>query len=192
MTHPTPPDPTPDPTPVPPGDLAADEAARLLEAGLSDAPGRPVGVPPLPLAEVAANFPDLEVLEVLGQGGMGVVYKARQRRLDRLVALKVVSRELSEDPAFAERFTREARTLARLQHPHIVGVHDFGEAGGLHYLVMEYVEGVTLRHLMETQALTPCEALAIVPQICDALQYAHDAGVVHRDVKPENILLDWN
>ncbi len=187
--------PEPDETPMPPSEppseppTPAGEAERLLEAGLSQA-GESRRAPPASPEAIADQFPAFEVLEVLGQGGMGVVYKARQRKLDRLVALKVLPRELSEDPAFAERFAREGRTLARLQHPHIVGVHDIGEADGQYYLVMEYVDGVDLRALMRAGELTSREALSIVPQICDALQYAHDEGVVHRDIKPENVLLD--
>ena len=121
---------------------------------------------------------------------MGAVYKARQKNLDRIVALKVIPPEAAKDPAFAERFTREARALARLNHPNIVTVYDFGQAGDVYYLLMEYVDGVNLRHALQASRLQPHEALAIVPQICDALQYAHDQGVVHRDIKPENILLD--
>ena len=121
---------------------------------------------------------------------MGAVYKARQPSLDRPVAVKVLPREASQDPAFAERFNREARALARLGHPNIVAVHDVGQAGDLYYFVMEYVDGVNLRQLLRDGHLTPAQALRIVPQICDALQYAHEEGVVHRDIKPENILLD--
>ena len=121
---------------------------------------------------------------------MGAVYKARQRGLDRLVALKILPPEVGKDPSFAERFSREARALAKLNHPNIVGVYDSGNAGGLYYLLMEYVDGVNLREAIQTKELTPAEALAIVPQICEALQYAHDEGIVHRDIKPENILLD--
>ena len=121
---------------------------------------------------------------------MGAVYKARQRRLDRLVALKILPPEVAAAPGFAERFTREAQALARLNHPHIVTVHDFGEAGGLYYFLMEFVDGVNLRQMIAGGKLEPHEALAIVPQICEALQYAHDEGIVHRDIKPENILLD--
>src|SRR5262249_10239250 len=131
-----------------------------------------------------------ELLELLGQGGMGAVYKARQPHLDRLVAVKVLSPELGRDPAFAERFTREARALAKLSHPHVVAVYDFGKAGELCYFIMEYVDGANLRQLMAGGRLSPSETLAIVPQICDALQYAHQEGIVHRDIKPENILLD--
>jgi serine/threonine protein kinase len=107
-----------------------------------------------------------------------------------LVALKILAPEKEQDAQFAARFTREAQALARLNHPNIIGVHDSGEAEGLYYLVMEFVDGVSLRHLIRSHKLTPEEALAIVPKICEALQYAHDRGVVHRDIKPENILLD--
>ncbi len=141
-------------------------------------------------AELAPGFPQLEILELLGQGGMGAVYKARQPALDRLVALKILPPDVGQDPTFAERFTREARALARLSHPNIVTVHDFGQADGLYYFLMEYVDGANLRELLAAGKLAPNEALAIVPQICEALQYAHDEGVVHRDIKPENILLD--
>jgi hypothetical protein len=121
---------------------------------------------------------------------MGVVYKARQPKLDRLVALKVLPPEVGRDPAFAERFAREAQTLARLDHPGIVAVHDFGESSGLFYLVMQFVDGANLRQVLRDGRLKPEEALRLVPQICAALKYAHEQGVVHRDVKPENILLD--
>jgi len=145
--------------------------------------------PPLP-EELAARFPQLEILELLGQGGMGAVYKARHRSLDRLVALKILPPEVGSEPAFAERFTREARALARLNHPKIVAVHDFGSADGLYYLTMEYVPGVNLRQLLQAQNLKPADTLAIIPQICEALQFAHEEGIVHRDIKPENILID--
>jgi tRNA A-37 threonylcarbamoyl transferase component Bud32 len=132
----------------------------------------------------------LEIQELLGQGGMGAVYKARHAKLDRLVALKILPSEPGQDSAFADRFTREARALAKLSHPNIVAVHDFGDAGGQFYLIMEYVDGVNLRQLMHASRLPANEALRIVSHICDALQYAHDEGIVHRDIKPENILID--
>ncbi len=165
----------------------------LLAAGLESADGGATGAAP-DLTTVAEQFPELEVLSELGRGGMGVVYKARQKNLERLVALKVLPREIVEGDEgsvrFEERFTREARALARLSHPNIVGVHEFGEREGVYYFLMEYVDGANLRQAMRTGDLTPVQALAIVPQICDALQYAHDQGVVHRDIKPENVLLD--
>jgi hypothetical protein len=144
----------------------------------------------LPPETIAEKFPQLEIIECLGRGGMGVVYKARQPLLDRLVALKILAPGKEKDPQFAERFTREAQALARLSHPNIVAVHDFGETGGLYYLLMEYVDGMTLRRLLASGKLAPAQALTIVPRICEALQFAHERGVVHRDIKPENVLLD--
>jgi len=147
--------------------------------------------PPVPAPEeIARHFPQLEILRCLGRGGMGVVYEARQKSLDRRVALKLLAPGREKDAAFTERFLREARALARLSHPNIVTVHDFGEAGGLHYLLMEFVDGVNLRQLLAARKITPAAALAIVPPVCEALQYAHEQGIVHRDIKPENLLLD--
>jgi len=173
----------------------------LIKVGASDtgelSPGGTVvsnPVRPVPrIEEIAPHFPQLEILECLGRGGMGAVYKARQPKLDRFVALKILSRKRDSsipDAEFAERFQREARALARLCHPSIVAVFDFGEAGGFHFLLMEYVDGLTLRELLQTKKLLPEEALTIVPKICEALQFAHEQGIVHRDIKPENILLD--
>ena len=135
-------------------------------------------------------FPELEVLGFLGAGGMGCVYRVRERASGGVFALKVLPREFAGDPAFVERFEREARTLARLKHPNIVGVHGFGQAGGFCHLRMEYVDGANLRQAMRSGRFTPAQALALIPPLCDALQYAHSQGVLHRDIKPENILLD--
>jgi tRNA A-37 threonylcarbamoyl transferase component Bud32 len=140
--------------------------------------------------ELVSLFPSLEILGLVGQGGMGAVYKARQPHLDRIVALKLLPPEVGRDPTFAERFAREARTLARLSHNNIVHIHDSGQAGGLFYFIMEFIDGVNLRQALLAGQITPEKALAIVPQICDALQYAHEEGVIHRDIKPENVLLD--
>jgi serine/threonine protein kinase len=166
--------------------------ACLMQAGLgSAAVSGPAGQPDLPpLEELREIFPQLEILELLGRGGMGAVYKARQPQLDRVVALKILLPAVGRDPAFAERFAVEARALARLGHPNIVTIHDFGQADGLFYFVMEFVDGLSLRQLLDAERISAREALAIVPQICDALQFAHDHGIVHRDIKPENILLD--
>ncbi len=127
---------------------------------------------------------------VVGFGGMGAIYKAVHEHLGRSVAVKVLPRTLSADPQFVERFKREARALAKLEHPGIVLVHDFAQQDDLYYFVMEYVEGVNLRQLMRTGELAPEQALALVPRICEALEYAHGKGIVHRDIKPENILVD--
>jgi serine/threonine protein kinase len=163
----------------------------MMKVGLGSEPqpgGKPF-VPPTP-AELARSFPQLDVLALLGQGGMGAVYKVRQRELDRIVALKILPPDIGNAPAFADRFTREAKALARLNHPGIVTLYEFGQANGLFYFLMEFVDGVNLRQLLRTGRVSPREALAIVPAICDALQFAHDQGLVHRDIKPENILLD--
>ncbi len=134
-------------------------------------------------------FPELEVLEVIGHGGMGVVYKARQKNLGREVALKLLSSNLLDDPSFAERFTREARAMAMMNHPNIISIFDFGQRGEHYFLVMEYVDGLNLRQLIQGTKLEPTEAMQLIPQLCDALQYAHDRGIVHRDIKPENVLI---
>jgi serine/threonine protein kinase len=162
------------------------EAMAPTEAGAEPALARPTLAP----AELAPFFPQLEILECLGRGGMGVVYKARQKSLNRIVALKLLAPERVRDAQFAERFTREAQTLAALNHPNIVTIYDFGQAGGFYFLLMEFVDGVNLRQLLRARKFTPEEALAIVPPLCDALQRAHDRGIVHRDIKPENLLLD--
>jgi predicted Ser/Thr protein kinase len=182
-----------------PANVPDDQCPKcLLEFGIDTQPG-PTGnpsnpadlpKPPPSVPELAPRFPQLEILEFLGRGGMGLVYKARQLTLDRLVALKILPVDRSEERNFAERFTQEARALARLNHPNIVAVYDFGQADGLYYLLMEYVDGLNLRQLERSGGVTPPEALKIIPAICDALQYAHTHGIVHRDIKPENILID--
>ncbi len=164
----------------------------MAEAMAPTKPDAGAAAPRKPLSplELAPHFPQLEILEYLGRGGMGVVYKARQKNLNRFVALKLLAPERVGDPKFAERFTHEARALAALNHPNIVTVYDFGQAGGFYYLLMEFVDGVNLRQAMKAARFTPEQALAIVPPVCEALQYAHEHGIVHRDIKPENLLLD--
>jgi tRNA A-37 threonylcarbamoyl transferase component Bud32 len=153
-------------------------------------PSEPEVLPAPQLSAPAPEIPGYEIVGELGRGGMGMVYKARQTKLERLVALKILPQETSVDSTFAERFTREARALARLNHPNIVSVYDFGQAASLSYFVMEYVDGVNLRQLLRAGRISPRDTLQIMSQICDALQYAHDEGIVHRDIKPENILRD--
>ena len=179
-------------SPIPPdapGGLCP-SCVLLGAAGPTEAP--PTGFAGMGAPEidkVRAAFPELEILALIGHGGMGVVYRARQPRLDRLVALKILPPALATQPGFSERFTREARALGRLSHPNIVAVYDFGERAGIFYLMMEFVNGVNLRQAMRA-GVKPEQALSLVPRICEALQFAHDHGVLHRDIKPENILLD--
>ena len=165
-----------------------DNAQTIRDAlGLESRKGR--GFEPPSVAEIAKLFPALEIISLLGAGGMGAVYKARQKGLDRLVALKILPEEFGHDVKFALRFTREARTLAKLNHPNIVSVHEFGNVDDVYYFLMEFVDGSTLRDVVQAGQLAPEHALSIVPHLCDALQYAHDQGFVHRDIKPENILM---
>jgi serine/threonine protein kinase len=141
-------------------------------------------------ASESPEFPNLEIVSPLGQGGMGVVYKARQASLDRLVAVKVLSPQLLDDPQFMERFRREVAAMARLAHPNIVVIFDSGVHGGIPYLVMEYVEGTSLRTILDSGPVEPGKALGIAAGLLDALKYAHERGVIHRDIKPENIIID--
>lgn len=158
-------------------------------------PPAQAGFPPLFVAlspaELGARLPQFEVLELLGQGGMGAVYKARQPRLDRFVAIKLLPPLLDEDVhSFGKRFEREARAMAQLNHPNIVTVHDFGETeDGLRYFVMEYVDGTDLHKAIASRKVTAAHVLAWAPQICAGLSYAHAQHLVHRDIKPANILI---
>ena len=144
-----------------------------------------VPIQPPSIEAVQEAFPQLEILDIIGVGGMGVVYKAKQTSLDRFVALKLLAPHREKEKGFANRFSREAQALAALSHPNIVTVHDFGQSNGFFYLLMELVDGVNLREAMKAGRFTPDQALAVVPPICDALQFAHDRGIVHRDIKPE-------
>ncbi len=163
--------------------------ASAIEDALEDGGNRGAPFAAPTVAHLSALFPALEIVELLGAGGMGAVYKARQEGLDRIVALKILPEEFAHDVKFALRFTREARTLAKLNHPNIVSVFEFGKVEDTFYFLMEFVDGPTLRDVIRAGKLSPEQALAIVPQLCDALQFAHDKGVIHRDIKPENILL---
>lgn len=144
-----------------------------------------------PSAEhVAKLLPQFRVEALIGHGGMGAVYKAAQPRLDRFVAIKLLPAELAANDEFVARFEREARTLAKLHHPNIVGIHDFGQTTEGHlYFVMEFVDGTDLARIITTGALGATQALELTVQICEALQYAHSQHVIHRDIKPANVLV---
>jgi serine/threonine protein kinase len=135
------------------------------------------------------NVGPYRITEILGQGGMASVCKAYHPALDRYVALKVLHPAFKEDPHFLTRFQREARVVARLEHPHIVPVYDFSEHNGQPYLVMKYIEGETLKARLDEGPLSKAEAIQITDAVGAALTYAHQRGVLHRDIKPSNILL---
>ena len=186
--------PATDPMETPPHPpLAGLDPADLLRQGAAEdtfVDGAATSFNPPSIEELATIFPQFEILGLIGKGGMGAVYKVRQKDLDRTVALKILPPDIGQSPESSNRFTREAKALAKLNHPGIVTLHEFGQQDGLYFILMEFVDGVNLAQLMGTSRISPREALAIVPQICDALQFAHDQGIVHRDIKPENILLD--
>lgn len=162
-------------------------ARALDEPQLSGSPHS--WTPPEP-GHLAEMLPQYEIECIIGRGGMGVVYKGRQKDLDRVVAIKLLPAEMAVDEQFVERFRREARTLAKLHHPGIVSVYEFGQTVEGHlFFVMEYVAGTDLRRLMKKQGLDSGQALAVVSQVCEALRAAHAQGVIHRDIKPENVLV---
>jgi serine/threonine protein kinase len=180
------------PLPQPPDDLRGLDAGELFARGLQTAPpsaGAAPWEPPTP-EELAKLLPQYRIESLLGRGGMGAVYKGVQAALDRPVAIKLLPAELAGNGDFLARFQREARTLAKLQHPGIVTVYDFGQTSAGHlYFVMEYVDGTDLQHILKGPGLRPEQAFVLIGQICEALHYAHQQGVIHRDIKPANILV---
>ncbi|HEX7378610.1 MAG TPA: serine/threonine-protein kinase, partial [Pirellulales bacterium] len=155
------------------------------------APRPAAGETAAPPVAAQPNFPGYEILGQLGKGGMGVVYKARHRRMDRLVAIKVLPPGLVRDAAAVARFEREVKAAARLQHPNIVAAYDAAEADGVHFLVMEYVAGIDLAALVRHKGPLPIDqAVDFVLQAARGLDYAHRHGIVHRDIKPGNLLVD--
>ena len=138
----------------------------------------------------AQQIPGYQVLSKLGQGAMAVVFKARQLSLDRVVAIKVLPRRLSENQEFVDRFYKEGRAAAKLNHPHIVGAYDVGEAGGYHYFVMEFIDGDTVYELVaKGRPVDEARAIQITLETAQALEHAHANGIIHRDVKPKNIMI---
>src|ERR1700722_1848890 len=167
-----------------PGELLARGLNTVKPSG-----GATAWDPPTP-EELGRLLPQYRIESLIGRGGMGAVYKAIQLNLDRPVAIKLLPAEMADNAEFVARFKREARTLAKLQHPRIVVIYDCGQtAGGHPYFAMEYVEGTDLRRVLKGPGLDPEQALAVVGQLCDALQAAHLQGIVHRDIKPENVLI---
>ena len=175
--------------PAPMSDSLPDDLPEpLSEGGTGASDGFPS------LDELGQLLPQYEMHQVIGIGGMGAVYLARQSHLDRWVALKVLPASAAQNAEDSERFNTEARAMARLAHPHIVAVFDFGQTAAGHlYLAMEYVEGADLHWRTRAGEITPERARSVIAQLCEALQYAHEHGVIHRDIKPANILItpDW-
>ena len=179
------------PLPTRIGELKPDELlVRAMRSVRMTGGSAGLWIPPTD-EEVARLFPQYEMLGMIGRGGMGAVYKARQISLDRFVAIKLLPLEVSVDRGFADRFVREAQTMARLNHPHIISVYDFGKTMEGHlYFAMEYVDGVDLHEMTHGPGIAPAQALEIIAEVCDALEYAHGKGVVHRDIKPANIMVN--
>jgi serine/threonine protein kinase len=131
-----------------------------------------------------------QIVELLGEGGMACLYKAYQPAMDRYVAVKIPAANLRRDPEFRTRFQREARVIARLEHPHILPIYEFGDVDGIPYLAMRYVDSGTLRQRLDAGALPVARAVQLVGEVAEALGFAHRHGVIHRDVKPANVLID--
>ncbi len=141
------------------------------------------------LLAAGARLGPYEIVAPLGAGGMGEVYRARDTRLNRVVAIKILPADLAGDPQRRERFRREAHAIASFTHPHICNVHDVGSHDGLEFLVMEYLPGETLAHRLLRGALPLEDVLRIAIELADALDVAHRAGFTHRDLKPSNVML---
>ncbi len=144
------------------------------------------------LQEVAELFPNYDVHGLIACGGMGAVYHANQRSLDRDVAIKILPREFSQDSEFRVSFAAEAKAMAKLNHPNLIGVYDFGDVNGLLYIVMEYVPGSSLYSVSNKRIVHQDDALKMVIDVCRGLSHAHQFGILHRDIKPSNILMDAN
>ena len=169
-------------------------AEHLLVRGLSSTnPDAGDWIPPEPSELDDSIGGRYRVTDMIGHGGMGAVYKARDTRLDRTVAIKVLPRELADNPAILSRFEREAKSLAALDHPNIVKIHDYGfTAEGSPFFVMEFVRGKDIQSLRNEGKLDLRTALNMISQVCDAIDYAHRRNIIHRDIKPANVIVDEN
>ena len=136
-----------------------------------------------------STFGHYQLRRLVGKGGMGEVYEAYDSSKDRVVAIKILAAELSGEPSFQERFLRESRAAAKLQEPHVIPIHDWGEIDGRLYIDMRLVQGSTLQELIATGPLAPARAVSIITQIATALDAAHAQGLIHRDIKPQNIIV---
>jgi eukaryotic-like serine/threonine-protein kinase len=163
------------------------EVAQGAEPGVDAEPWQPAKFASDPATR---SFGDYELIELIAQGGMGVVYKARQKSLNRMVALKTVLFGPLASPDFVKRFQAEAVAAASLQHPNIVAIHDVGIHGGQHFFVMDYVDGPSLAQVAGRQPLPPRRAAGYLKTIAEAIHYAHEHGILHRDLKPSNVLID--
>ncbi|HYF33855.1 MAG TPA: serine/threonine-protein kinase, partial [Prosthecobacter sp.] len=173
---------------APRSSLTGLDPVGLIDAVIGSDEGVWQPPPPEVLEPVFMGFDHFDFID---RGGMGAVYSARQKSLDRRVAIKILPPELGQDDNFVDRFHQEARLLAKLQHPNIVTVYDFGSTPAGHlFIVMEHVQGKSLLALMKEKAIGPLRSIEIACQVCDALQFAHEHGIVHRDIKPTNILVD--
>ncbi|MEI7928507.1 MAG: serine/threonine-protein kinase [Verrucomicrobiales bacterium] len=141
-------------------------------------------------AVLSALFPGYDIDILIATGGMGAVYRAVQRSLDRVVAIKILPREFGADPAFRESFEAEAKAMAKLNHPNLIGVFDFGEVDGMLFIIMEFVPGGSLYHFAFGKTLDGILVGQLIEAVCDGLAHAHQHGILHRDIKPANILLD--
>jgi len=140
--------------------------------------------------QLAPLFPAYHIECLIATGGMSAVYRAVQKSLDRTVAIKILPREFSQDPNFCTIFEAEAKSMARLNHPNLIGVYDFGEVNGMLFIIMEFVSGQSLFHCAHGHAVEPNEVMRLISAVCSGLAHAHENGIIHRDIKPSNILLD--
>ena len=173
----------------------------MLQGGLHAAePGGPAdaqpeacGLTPAPVASLPQSFGDYELLEIIARGGMGVVYKARQKSLNRIVAVKMLLSGQFAEPKFVQRFRAEAEAVAQLQHPNIVAIHEIGECDGQPFFSMDYVEGKSLAQVSAefgSRGLEFHRCADWLKTIAEAVHYAHERGIIHRDLKPSNVLID--
>jgi serine/threonine protein kinase/outer membrane protein assembly factor BamB len=173
--------PSPTDTPRP----GRDASARPADETLSDSASLVPAAQPIP-----THFGQYQIVDEISRGGVGIIYKARQPDLDRLVALKVLQGGALASTEAVQRFLQEAKAAAKLQHPNIVPIHDFGVHDGQHYFTMDFIEGRSLADMLACGPIPARDALEIVRQVSEALRYAHEHGIVHRDIKPGNILID--